>query len=66
MYLSNIGPGWYFVAYDHSKSGEQAVKIYSLARVHQMTASDKTYYQDPGFNAQEYFKYSIASGIATV
>jgi predicted DNA-binding transcriptional regulator YafY len=50
---------WYFVAYDHSKSGEQAVKIYSLARVHQITASDKTYYQDPGFNAQEYFKYSI-------
>lgn len=50
---------WYLVAYDHSKKGEEAIKIYSLNRIQQILPGSSSYFQDPSFKPDEYFKYSL-------
>jgi predicted DNA-binding transcriptional regulator YafY len=50
---------WYLVAYDHSKKGEEAIKIYSLNRIEQIIPGKFEYYKDPTFRPEDYFKYSL-------
>jgi predicted DNA-binding transcriptional regulator YafY len=50
---------WYLVAYDHSKKGEEAIKIYSLNRIEQINPGKFEYYKDPTFRPEDYFKYSL-------
>lgn len=50
---------WYLVAYDHSKKGEEAIKIYSLNRIRQILPGSFSYFRDPSFKPDEYFKYSL-------
>jgi predicted DNA-binding transcriptional regulator YafY len=50
---------WYLVAYDHSKTGAESIKIYSLDRMMELNDSPKPYYKDPRFSAEDYFKYSL-------
>jgi hypothetical protein len=50
---------WYFVVYCHSKTGEEAVKIYFLAREHHITENDKANHKTPDFIAQDFSKPSI-------
>jgi predicted DNA-binding transcriptional regulator YafY len=50
---------WYLVAFDHGKKGEEAIKIYSLNRIHQILPGKFDYYKDPTFRSEDYFKYSL-------
>lgn len=50
---------WYLVAYDHAKKGEEAIKIYSLNRIQQITPGKFEYYKDLTFRPEDYFKYSL-------
>jgi predicted DNA-binding transcriptional regulator YafY len=50
---------WYLVAYDHDKKGEEAIKIYSLNRIQQITPGKFEYYKEPTFRPEDYFKYSL-------
>lgn len=50
---------WYMVAYDHSSSRELKTNVFSLDNIKSIDHSNKPYFKDANFNAEDYFKYSI-------
>jgi predicted DNA-binding transcriptional regulator YafY len=48
---------WYCVGYDHLN--RKLTKIYSLDRMHNVEYSAKPYWNDPHFDIENYFKYSL-------
>ncbi len=50
---------WYLVAYDHSATHENKTLLFSLNGIQDLKEVATPYYSDPGFNPQDYFKYSI-------
>lgn len=50
---------WYVVAYDLYCDREQKTSIFSLDSIQSLEISNKPYIKDPGFNAIDFFKYSL-------
>jgi len=50
---------WYMVAYDHTSSHERKTNVFSLDNIQSIDHSNKTYFKDPNFSTEDYFKYSI-------
>jgi len=50
---------WYMVAYDHTSSHERKTNVFSLDNIKSIEHSNKSYFKDANFNAEDYFKYSI-------
>lgn len=50
---------WYMVAYDYNCERTDKTNVFSLEGIRSLDISNKKFYNDPDFNAADYFKYSI-------
>jgi predicted DNA-binding transcriptional regulator YafY len=50
---------WYLAAYDHGTIREEKVYLFKLFRISSIEILEEELYNDPGFNPEAYFKYSI-------
>lgn len=50
---------WYMVAYDYSSDRTNKTSVFSLNCINDLLPTKAPYYQDPEFNPEQYFKYSL-------
>lgn len=50
---------WYMVAYDHTSTRNPKTNVFALAKIESVDFSNKKFYFDPLFSADDYFNYSI-------
>ena len=50
---------WYMVAHAKEIKAENKTNLFKLFRIQKIELSDDLYYEDPNFDANEYFKYSL-------
>lgn len=50
---------WYVVAYDHTSTHTYKTNVFALNCINDLQASSSTYYRDPAFDIENYFKYSL-------
>ena len=50
---------WYMVAYDYDCTREEKTNVFALDCIEELELSQKDYFTDPKFSAEDYFKYSI-------
>ena len=56
--LKEFRKRWYLIAYDHAEN-RKCTKVYALDKIKDIVESETTFYKDPFFNAQDYFKYTF-------
>ena len=50
---------WYMVAYDHTGTRNAKTNVFALAKIQSVGFSNKKFYFDPQFSAEDYFNHSI-------
>jgi hypothetical protein len=50
---------WHMIAYDHSSSHNKKINVFLMDNINSIESSNKSYFIDEHFNAEDYFKYSI-------
>jgi predicted DNA-binding transcriptional regulator YafY len=58
-FLQQNAQHWYLIAYDHAKKGDEAVRVYALNKISEVTPTPGAYYKDPSFRPDEYFRHSL-------
>jgi predicted DNA-binding transcriptional regulator YafY len=56
--LKEFRKRWYLIAYDHAKN-RNCTRVYALDKIKDVIESSITYYPDPFFNSNDYFKYTF-------